>query len=244
MKRKININLLLLQGIGYRLFAVIGSTLITWALTKQFHLAWKVGLGINALHMGLYYVYHYFFLQRNKFNVPPKKFVLWFTGLPCSGKTTIADEVAQLLKCQQIRVERLDGDIVRNQGLSNDLGFSPEDRKKNLFRVAFVARLLSKNNVAVLASFVSPNKEVRDIIRGRVINYIEVSVRCLPEICSERDVKGMWKRARNGEIKNFTGYNASYEYSLNAEITIETDYETIEESAKKVMDYLKKERYI
>ena len=165
-------------------------------------------------------------------------FVLWFTGLPCSGKTTVADAVAEKLKRMNMKVERLDGDIVR-QGLTRDLGFSKEDRGKNIERVTFVAKLLSRNGVATLVSFVSPYREKRKHARKETTNFIEVFVKCPVEACKKRDVKGMYAKALRGEIKDFTGVDDPYEDPLNPEIAIETDKETVEESAEKVIGKLK-----
>jgi len=161
-------------------------------------------------------------------------FVLWFTGLPCSGKTTVADVVADKLKKMNYKVERLDGDIVR-QGLTRDLGFSKEDRDKNIERVTFVTKLLSRNGVATLVSFVSPYREKRQHVREETTNFIEVFAKCPVEVCQERDVKGMYAKALRGEIKDFTGVDDPYEDPVNPEIVIETDKETVEESANKVL---------
>ena len=165
-------------------------------------------------------------------------FVLWFTGLPCSGKTTVADGVAIELKRLNLKVERLDGDIVR-QGLTRDLGFSKEDRDKNIERVTFVAKLLSRNGVATLVSFVSPYREKRRQGREETTNFIEVYLKCTVEVCKKRDTKGMYARALRGEIKDFTGVDDPYEEPLSPEIILETDKETVRESVKKVMEALR-----
>jgi adenylyl-sulfate kinase len=165
-------------------------------------------------------------------------FVLWFTGLPCSGKTTVADKVAEILKVKDMKVERLDGDIVR-KSLTRDLGFSKEDRDKNIERVTFVAMILSRNGVAVLPAFVSPYIGARDNARNECTNFIEVFVKCPVEECEKRDVKGMYKKAREGIIKDFTGVDDPYEVPPNPEIILETHKETLEESTEKVLEYLK-----
>ncbi|MEA2005741.1 MAG: adenylyl-sulfate kinase [Acidobacteriota bacterium] len=166
-----------------------------------------------------------------------KGFTLWFTGLPCSGKSAVADRVADLLKEQGLKVERLDGDIVRKD-LTRDLGFSKEDRDENIRRITFVAKLLTRNGVAVLTSFISPYREVRARARKEIGNFIEVYVKCPVEVCIERDMKGMYKKALNGEIKEFTGVSDPYEEPINPEILLETDKETIEESVQKVIKRL------
>jgi adenylyl-sulfate kinase len=172
-----------------------------------------------------------------------KGFTLWFTGLPCSGKTAVADKVAEILKESSLKVERLDGDIVR-QSLTRDLGFSKEDRNENIRRVTFVAKLLTRNGVAVLTSFISPYREIREHARREIGNFIEVYVKCPVEVCMERDTKGMYEKAIRGEIKEFTGVSDPYEEPLNPEILLETDKETLEESTDKVIQRLNDLGYI
>ena len=170
-------------------------------------------------------------------------FTAWFTGLPCSGKTTIADVVAERLKERGYRVERLDGDIVR-KGLTSDLGFSKEDRDENIKRVTFVAKLLTRNGVAVLATFVSPYRTRRAQTREEIEEFVEVYTRTPVEVCIERDVKGMYKKALAGEISNFTGVDDPYEEPENPELILDTDKESIEESVGKVLDKLVEMGYI
>lgn len=170
-------------------------------------------------------------------------FTLWFTGLPCSGKTTLADHVADRLKKLGMNIERLDGDIVR-KGLTRDLGFSKEDRDMNIERVTFVAKLLSRNNVGVLLSFVSPYIKARDNARKECTNFIEVFVKVSLEEAEKRDVKGMYKKARQGIIKDFTGVDDPYEEPPRAEIIVDTDVESLEESSDKVVDKLKELGFI
>jgi adenylyl-sulfate kinase len=170
-------------------------------------------------------------------------FTAWFTGLPCSGKTTIADIVAERIRSKGYKVERLDGDIVR-KGLTSDLGFSKEDRDENIKRVTFVAKLLSRNGVAVLATFVSPYKARRQKTREEIKNFIEIYTRTPLETCIKRDVKGMYKKALEGEISNFTGIDDPYEEPENPELILDTDKETVEESVEKVLTKLIELEYI
>jgi adenylylsulfate kinase len=172
-----------------------------------------------------------------------KGFTAWFTGLPCSGKTTVADAIAVRLKEKGYRVERLDGDIVR-KGLTSDLGFSKEDRDENIKRVTFVAKLLTRNGVAVLATFVSPYRARREKTREEIGEFIEVYTRTPVEVCIERDIKGMYKRALAGEISNFTGVDDPYEEPEDSELVLDTDKESIEESVRKVLDKLVEMGYI
>jgi adenylylsulfate kinase len=164
-------------------------------------------------------------------------FTLWFTGLPCSGKSTVGDGVAAILKEKGFRVELLDGDVVRKE-LTRDLGFSKKDRDENIMRVTFVAKLLSRNGVATLVSFISPYRELRDRARQGTTNFVEVYTKCPVEVCIQRDVKGMYQKAIKGEIKEFTGVSDPYEEPLNPEIVLETDKETVDESVAKVVKRL------
>ncbi|MGB9835773.1 MAG: adenylyl-sulfate kinase [Candidatus Saccharicenans sp.] len=172
-----------------------------------------------------------------------KGFTLWFTGLPCSGKSAVADRVAEMLRARNLKVERLDGDVVR-QSLCRDLGFSKKDRDENIRRVTFVAKLLTRNGVAVLTSFISPYREIRAEARREIGDFVEVYVKCPLEVCMARDVKGMYQKALRGEIKEFTGISDPYEEPENPEIILETDKETLEESARKVIEGLKKLGYL
>lgn len=172
-----------------------------------------------------------------------KGFTLWFTGLPCSGKTAVADKVAEALRERGLKVERLDGDIVR-KSLTRDLGFSKEDRNENIRRVTFVAKLLTRNGVAVLTSFISPYREIREQARQEIGNFVEVYVKCPVEVCMERDIKGMYEKAIKGEIKEFTGISDPYEEPLKPEILLESDKETLAESTDKVIQRLNDLGYI
>lgn len=164
-------------------------------------------------------------------------FTLWLTGLPCAGKTTIALELERRLRANGLRVERLDGDTVRG-GLTRDLGFSKEDRDKNIERVTFVAKLLSRNGVAVVAAFISPYRQARDTARRETTNFIEVFVDAPLQICIDRDVKGMYARAIKGELQQFTGISDPYEEPLNPEIAIRTAEQTVDECVNHIWAYL------
>ncbi len=181
--------------------------------------------------------------RQYKQNSNKKGFVLWFTGLSQSGKTTIADKVYQILEEKEVKIERLDGDVVR-ESLTKDLGFTKEDRDKNITRVGFVAQLLSKNGVGVIASFISPYTERRQHLRETVENFIEVYVSTPLEVCEERDGKGLYKKARAGEIKNFTGISDPYEEPQNPEILLKPHQDPLELSVDKVISYLKKQDFI
>lgn len=172
-----------------------------------------------------------------------KGFTLWFTGLSGAGKTTVTMALEKQLRARGVKVERLDGDTVR-QSLTRDLGFSKEDRDKNIERVTFVAKLLSRNGVGVLTAFISPYRGTREMVRRETTNFIEVFVNAPLEVCAQRDVKGMYAKAFAGEIQNFTGVNDPYEEPLNPEIVLNTHEETLEESVAKCIAYLEKHGYV
>ncbi len=163
-----------------------------------------------------------------------KGVTIWFTGLSGSGKSTIARILEKKLKKMGRKVELLDGDVARTN-LSKGLGFSKEDRDTNIKRIGFVCHLLTRNDVVAIASAISPYREVRDYNRELIGNFIEVYLKCPLEVCAKRDVKGLYQKAMAGEIKGFTGVDDPYEEPLHAEAVCETDKETPEESAERVL---------
>jgi len=171
-------------------------------------------------------------------------FCLWFTGLSGSGKTTITTHLVKELRRRGSKLEVLDGDIVR-ENLSKGLGFSKEDRDTNIRRIAFVADLLSRNGVPVITAAISPYREIRDEARTKMGDrFIEIYTKAPLEVCEERDVKGLYAKARAGEIKEFTGISDPYEPPKNAELVIETDKQSPEESAQQILDYLEERQLI
>ncbi len=170
-------------------------------------------------------------------------FVLWMTGLSGAGKTTIALILEKELHARGIKIERLDGDVVR-ESLTSDLGFSADDRRKNIERVTFVAKLLSRNGVGCVCSFISPYQSVRDHVREQTTNFLEVFIDAPLEVVMQRDVKGLYKKAIAGEIPNFTGISDPFEAPANPDIHIRTDLETPQESANKIIAYLENARLI
>ena len=163
-----------------------------------------------------------------------KGYTLWFTGLSGAGKTTLARLVENDLRSRGHRLEVLDGDIIRTN-LSKGLGFSKEDRDTNIRRIGFVCNLLTRNDVVAIVAAISPYREVREEVRNQIGSFVEVFVKCPIEVLAERDVKGLYKKALAGEIKNFTGVDDPYEEPLSAEIVIETDTETPDESAGRIL---------
>ncbi len=182
--------------------------------------------------------------HRNQLN-KQKSAVLWFTGLSGSGKSTVANALEEYLHRNSIRTYTLDGDNVRH-GLCGDLGFSDEDRKENIRRVGEVSKLFIDAGVMVLTSFISPFKTDRALVRDLVHDheFVEIHVKCPLNVCELRDVKGLYKKARNGEIKHFTGIDSPYEEPTDAEITIDTSKLSVEEAVSEIVNYLVKNNYI
>ncbi len=173
-----------------------------------------------------------------------KGFILWFTGLSGAGKSTLATHLTPVLVGKGCRVEVLDGDEIR-ENLSKGLGFSKEDRDTNIRRIGFVANMLARNGVASITAAISPYRDIRDEIRKRSqAPFIEVFVEASLEVVEARDTKGLYKKARAGIIKNFTGISDPYEHPLDPEVAVHTGHETVEESAGKILTYLRKRELV
>ena len=168
---------------------------------------------------------------------------LWFTGLSGAGKSTLANLVAEELRRRQLRVEILDGDEVRTN-LSKGLGFSKEDRDTNIKRIGYVCKLLTRNGVVAISAAISPYREVRDYNRHEIGRFVEIYVQCSIEELSRRDVKGLYKKALAGEIKNFTGVSDPYEPPLTPEITVDSEKQSVEESVAAILSYLEQHDFI
>jgi adenylylsulfate kinase len=164
-------------------------------------------------------------------------FTLWFTGLSGAGKSTLSRAVAEILRQRGRNVEILDGDEVR-ENLSKGLGFSREDRDINIRRIGYVCHLLSRNGVVAISAAISPFRNVRDENRRRIGDFVEVFVKCPLDVLVRRDVKGLYKKALAGEIKDFTGVSHPYEEPLTPEIVIESDREPVEVSVDRIIRYL------
>ena len=168
-----------------------------------------------------------------------KSLLVWFTGLSGSGKSTIANQVEYQLHKTGIKTYSLDGDNIR-KGINKDLSFSPQDRTENIRRIGEVANLMIDAGIVVLAAFVSPYKKDRDALRNLVkdVNFVEIFINTSIEECERRDVKGLYKKARAGEIKNMTGISAPYEAPEQPDIEIKTETESIEDSVKRIVDFI------
>jgi adenylylsulfate kinase len=183
-------------------------------------------------------------LQRNRLN-KHKSGLLWFTGLSAAGKSTIAHHLEKELFDRGIRCYVLDGDNVRH-GLNSNLGFSREDRKENLRRIAEVSRLMVDSGLVVLAAFISPYREDRAFVKNSMgdDSFFEIYVKCSLETCEKRDPKGHYKKAKEGVIKNYTGISAPYEEPVDPDLVIDTDVLDVESSVQKVLELLDSKKFI
>ncbi len=174
-----------------------------------------------------------------------KSAILWFTGFSCAGKSTLAYKLEEKLYERGLRAYVLDGDNVRT-GLNKDLGFSAEDRKENIRRIGEAAKLFVDAGLIIMAAFISPYERDRESVRSIVEDdeFVEIYVKCSLDVCEQRDVKGFYKKAREGIIKNFTGIDDPYEEPEHPEIVVETDKMTVEKSVEKIMNYLEEKGYI
>ena len=165
-------------------------------------------------------------------------FVLWFTGLSGAGKSTLSDKIYEYLAEKNLRVERLDGDSVR--GILPNIGFNREERNEHVKRMGFIASMLERNSIIVIASFISPYNESREFARKLCNNFIEVFVSASIDECKKRDIKGLYMKAQNGEIKNFTGIDDPYEIPQKPELVINTEKFSESECVKQILDHIKK----
>src|SRR5215204_1704753 len=183
--------------------------------------------------------------ERNRRTMADERgFCLWFTGLSGSGKSTITTHLVKELRRRGSKLEVLDGDVVR-ENLSKGLGFSKEDRDTNIRRIAFVANLLSRNEVPVITAAISPYRDIRNEAREMMGDrFVEAYVKASVEVCEERDVKGLYAKARSGEIKEFTGVSDPYEPPENPELVLDTEHQSAEESAQQILTYLEERELI
>jgi adenylylsulfate kinase len=214
------------KAISWRILGTIATSLLVYLFTRKLVLSLAVG-GVEFISkIGLFWLHERLWdrLRFGKRQVPPA--VIWFTGLSGSGKSTIADGVAQDLISRGYRVERLDGDSIRN--IFPNTGFTRPERDEHIRRVGFLASTLEKNGVFVVASFVSPYEDSRRFVRGLCRNFVEVYVATPLEECERRDTKGLYARARRGEIANFTGISDPYEIPSSPELVVDTTRDSLD----------------
>jgi len=226
----------ILKTISWRILATLTTAGLVYIFTGQLKIALYVG-GIEViLKMVLYFFHERIWngIHFGKKQLKPK--VLWFTGLSGAGKSTIAEVVFEKLKSKGLKVEHLDGDKVRE--VFPKTGFSKDDRNRHIKRVGFLASLLERNGIFVVASFISPYQESRDFVRNQCQNFQEIYVSTPLSVCEQRDAKGLYAKARRGEITQFTGIDDPYEVPDHPEITVDTSNQTIEESVSLVLQKL------
>ncbi len=228
----------IVKGISWRLIATGTTIVIIYFFFGRLDLAIAAGLIESVLKVGLYWAHEraWFKVKWGKKRIDP--FNLWFTGLPLSGKTTIADAVYKELKKLDIPLERLDSKDIRS--VVPNIGFSRDDRNRHIKRIGHLIKTLQNNSISTVASFVSPYKESRKAIREMVKNNIIVYVKADIQTCKKRDTKGKYEKALKGEYQNFTGVNDIYEEPQHAEIIIDTDNLTAEEATQIIIKYIKK----
>ncbi len=226
----------IVKTISWRIVATFTTTLLVWLFTHEIGLAATVG-GLEAISkMVLYYAHErgWNHIRFGRREIEPA--VLWFTGLSGSGKSTIAEEVFAQLKRRGYKTERLDGDTIRS--IFPQTGFTRDERDAHIRRVGYLASKLEQNGVFVVASLVSPYQDSRDFVRSLCRNFIEVYVSTPLAECERRDVKGLYARARRGEIKNFTGIDDPYESPSDAEVVIDTTDVSVDAAAVKVLSHM------
>jgi len=231
-----------IKSLTWRVLGIIILVSISFAYTCDIKQTTAITLIFHLIRFILYYIHERIWLKFSWGKIPG--LVIWFTGLPCSGKTTLAKALKKILEKSGFKVEHLDGDIIRKTKLSSDLGFSKGDREKHLRRIGVLTHFLSKNGTIVLCSFVSPYRKIRKELRGSIHNFIEVYVKCPKKECIRRDVKGMWKKALQGEIKDFTGVGSPYEPPLKPHIIVDTNKDNIDTCIKKILKYLKRRKLL
>ncbi|MBD3426552.1 MAG: adenylyl-sulfate kinase [Candidatus Omnitrophica bacterium] len=222
--------------LSWRVCATITTMLLVYIFTGRLVIAVGIGVVEVAVKMALYYFHERAWDRIRAGKHQQESFVMWFTGLPSSGKTTLANETYDYLISRGCRVEKLDGDVVRS--VFPNTGFSRQDRETHIRRVGFLASLLEKNGVIVISSFVSPYEESRRFVRGICKNYVEIYVSTSLEECEKRDVKGLYAKARRGEIKSFTGIDDPYEPPEMPDIVVNTEGRTVEESFGQIRDHI------
>ena len=227
----------IVKGISWRFIATTTTVIIVYFFFGRLDLAIAAGMIETVLKVGLYWgherIWHK--VRWGKQKIEP--FNLWFTGLPLSGKTTIADRVYTELEKLQIPIERLDSKDIRD--VVPNIGFTREDRNRHMHRIGHLVKTLQHNSISTVASFVSPYRESRKAIREMVQNNIIVYVKADIETCKERDYKGSYVKAISGEYKNFTGVSDIYEEPQHAEIVIDTDEKSVDEAVSVIVEFIK-----
>jgi adenylylsulfate kinase len=226
-----------MKALSWRVTGTVATTALVFFFTRRFALSLAVGGLEFASKIVMFWAHERVWdrLRFGKQQVQPA--VLWFTGLSGSGKSTVAARVAKDLRARGLRVEELDGDSIRH--IFPNTGFSKAERDAHVKRVGYLAGKLEQNGVVVIASFVSPYRESRDFVRGLCKTFLEIHVATPIEECERRDVKGLYAKARRGEIRNFTGIDDPYEPPAAPELVIDTSRTSVDEAGARVVDLLR-----
>jgi adenylylsulfate kinase len=228
----------ILKAISWRTWATITTAVIVFIFTGRFALAITIGLLEVFAKMALYFFHERFWQRINYGKKEIPSFVLWFTGLPASGKKELADRVYRQLQALKLKVDRIDSLDVRP--LFPETGFTPEEVNRHVKRSGHLCAMLEKNGIIVVASFVSPYAKSRQFARGVTKNFVEVYMQTTVEACERRDKKGHYAKARSGEFRDFPGIDAPYEIPESPEITIDVDCMGMEEATRQIVAYLRK----
>jgi adenylylsulfate kinase len=226
------------KGISWRFVATGTTIVIVYVFFGRLDLAIAAGLIETVLKVALYWAHEKVWQRIHWGRRRIEPFNLWFTGLPLSGKTTIADRVYEELKKLHIPLERIDSKDIRE--LIPDVGYTREDRNRHMKRIGHLIRTLQNNSISTVASFVSPYRESRKAIRTMVENNVVVYVKADVETCRKRDYKGVYEKALRGELRNFSGVNDVYEEPQHAEIVIDTERTEVEEAVEIIVKYVKR----
>lgn len=228
----------IVKGISWRVIAAVITMTIVFIFFGRLDLAIATGLIETVFKLSLYWMHERMWIKIRWGRKRIEPFNLFFTGLPLSGKTTIADLVYKELEKLQIPIERIDSNNIRD--IVPNIGFNREDRNRHMHRIGYLIQKLQKNSVSTVVSFVSPYRESRKAIREMVKQNIVVYVKADIETCKTRDYKGVYAKAESGELQNFTGVNDVYEEPQHAEIIIDTEITSAEDAAKQIVKYVKK----
>jgi adenylylsulfate kinase len=222
-----------MKALSWRVTGTVATTLLVFAFTRRMGLSMTVGGLEFVSKIGMFWLHERAWDRLRFGREPVEPVVVWFTGLSGSGKSTLAAWVRDSLKRRGVRVEELDGDSIRD--IFPNTGFTKSERDAHIKRVGYLASRLERNGVFVVASFVSPYRESRDFVRSLCANFIEVHVSTPIEECERRDVKGLYAKARRGEIRNFTGVDDPYEPPLAPELVIDTSQVDLQTAGDRVL---------
>ena len=231
-----------LKALSWRIWATLATIMLVFIFTGQLMLAAALGSVEVVLKLVLYFIHERTWDRVQVGRYAAKPFVLWFTGLPSSGKSTLAEALVNELREKGHTIEWLDGDVIRE--MFPNTGFEKEERDRHVKQIGVLASMLERNGIIVAASFVSPYREARQFVREKCENFVEVYVATGLDECEKRDVKGLYRKARAGEIQNFTGLDDPYEPPVSPELTIETEKETVEQSLNQIRDYLRSQELL